>query len=1137
MMASHRPADSPPPAPPDTAHPEPAQTAGPAGLTTLPHSNFLVGFDWVLAFGVQALAFLLASFAVKNSDFWMHLASGRLLAEGHYEFGKDPFSYSGGDRTWVNHSWLYDGLLFLLFKAGEGPAVVIAKAVALAVTAGLLLLARKPGQSVFPGVVCVGLALVAAAPRLWLQPTVATFLFLATLMFLLFRVPRRPGSWVFPGLVAGLFCLWANFDQWFLLGPAVLLLYAVGQYVRMDEGEDIPTLWKALGIGVLATLINPHHVRVWVPPAEFVDGRLADALGKDPEFAGLFRGALTPGSLDFTGDRDNPANVYALVILVALGVIGFVVNRRRASAGLALVWAGAVALVLVHLRAIPFLAFVAAPVAAVNLAAAGRRLADKPLPDGTIRTLHALRGGGRSAVGLVGLLLIALTYPGWLHPFAQQRRWKWDVEPNPSLERAARKVYEWRTTGALPPEARLLNLQPDFASYLAWYAPGERSFFDDRLAFHRDEAGEYAALRRYLSTTDPRKRRQDPFDLNEFLTRNGIAFVVHAPGRSESRAMLVTLWQGEEAGTNPEWVLWDVQGRTATFGWTRQRTIPTATFDRLRFDPIRLAYGSQVELLKAPSDLNPPPPAAADIWQRFLVPSPSPPVDAEEAFVLQLYGKTLLDRAGNRQRQALSIIQYITTTRFQTPALSLWTGLQANPNNGLIPVIFPPEARAVASLSVRAARRAVLASPDHPDGYYYLGLSYSDIGFTAPFDLVDVVSVVNLARARARVPDTPTQFRPGFDVAELGKNLAIAHARAAPPRLDLALDAQKLAVAYLRRDVEEREATLPAVPADARDVAEAQLEDRRRYLVRLDQDLQNRDTALKGNLTKYLVEMQPLTSPTDRAAVARRYGLVREAIGELRKAHEQFQKQLQDRPDRQLPAAELASALAVHAELIELLWYDGQVEEAARILDSVDSSPEVLRVMETPAVRAEYLRVRQRALGQLFRGAPGIPNSPYNADPAAHFRNLRRALSMIVGNFERATEVQIEEAKLVDQQLTEMRAKYFPTGKIPDPAELPDPTSLQVDLALRPALGAIAAARMFQVRQAQQFRTLSAMRAEGQLAIALTYLEWGDVPRAVHYLKQAEDAPGWTEPIRAQLMARDLLKAIERAGPIRGTGP
>lgn len=1136
MMASHRPADPPPPPPPPPDAPPPA---APTGLTTLPPSNFLLGFDWALAFGALALAFLMASFAVKNSDFWMHLAAGRLLSNGGYEFGKDPFSYSGADRAWVNHAWLFDWLLYQLYKAGGGAGVVIAKAIALAATAGLLLLARKPGQSVFPGVVCVGLALVASARWLMLQPTAATFLFLAVLMFLLIRVPRRPGSWTFPVLVGGLFWLWVNCDQWFLLGPAVLLVYTAGQYIRPDEGEDIPTLWRALAVGVVATLLTPHHVRAWAPPAELVDGRLAETFAKDPEFAYLFRGALSPGSLDFAGERDNPANLYALLFLVALGVIGFAVNRKRVSAGLALVWAGGLVLALVHLRAIPFFAFVSAPIAALNLAAAGRRLAETPLPDGTVRTVHALRGGARAAVGLVGLIMLALTYPGWLHPFEQHRRWEWDVIPNPSLMRAAEKVHEWRTRGALPPEARLLNLQPDFANYLAWYAPEEKSYFDYRIGFHAEEAGEYAALRRYLSITDPRKRAQDPFDLRDFLERNGVTFAIHAPGRSDSRAILATLWQGEDVGLNPEWVLWDVQGRAAVFGWARQRAVPSAAADRLRFDPLRTAYVDNQPLAKPEAEaLSPPPPTHGDVWERFLVPPPTPPVDAEEAFILQLYRKTLLDRAGFRQQQSLGAIEFVARNRFQTPALSLWTGIQANPNNGLVPVVFPAEARAVASLAVRAARRAVLASPNHPDGYYYLGLSYADAGFPAPADLQDIVSTVNLARARARVPDDPSRFRAGFEVIDLGRNLVEAHSRALPPRLDLALDAIKLAIAYLRQDIQDREAVVAAMPADGREPAEAELDARRRFLTRLEQDAEAREATLKTTLERYLTGAERLTSPVERAAMARRWGHVREAIAELRKAHEQYQKQLQDQPNRSPAPADLATLLAVHAELIEQLWFDGKAEEAAQILDTVDT-PEVMRAMEAPAVRQEYFRVRQQAMARLFAGAKGPPpSSPYDADPAGHFRNLRRALSMILGDFNRAVEVQVQEARQVRQQLDDLMKKHFPTGDVPNLADLPDPTSLQGELALRPTHAAVTFARMLQLGKVHQVRNAAAMKADGQLAIALTYLEWGDVPRAVHHLKAADEpAPGWPDPIRAQRMARDLLKAVERAGPIRGGVP
>jgi hypothetical protein len=46
----------------------------------------------ILAFGVVTLGFLLALQPARNSDVWLLLASGRLLARGEYRIGVDPFS-------------------------------------------------------------------------------------------------------------------------------------------------------------------------------------------------------------------------------------------------------------------------------------------------------------------------------------------------------------------------------------------------------------------------------------------------------------------------------------------------------------------------------------------------------------------------------------------------------------------------------------------------------------------------------------------------------------------------------------------------------------------------------------------------------------------------------------------------------------------------------------------------------------------------------------------------------------------------------------------------------------------------------------------------------------------------------------
>src|SRR5437868_4775521 len=64
--------------------------------------------DRVLVVMTVVFAFLCTSFTARNSDFWMHLATGRLVAQGEYTIGVDPFAYTTTGQYWANHAWLYD---------------------------------------------------------------------------------------------------------------------------------------------------------------------------------------------------------------------------------------------------------------------------------------------------------------------------------------------------------------------------------------------------------------------------------------------------------------------------------------------------------------------------------------------------------------------------------------------------------------------------------------------------------------------------------------------------------------------------------------------------------------------------------------------------------------------------------------------------------------------------------------------------------------------------------------------------------------------------------------------------------------------------------------------------------------------
>ena len=105
-------------------------------------SRFGRAFDSLLLLLVLAFAFLVSSFVARNSDVWQHLAVGRLVSAGQYDFVGDPLSFATEDLRWVNHAWLTEWASYQFFQRAGGPGLV-------AVKAGLILAAFGIPRSVF----------------------------------------------------------------------------------------------------------------------------------------------------------------------------------------------------------------------------------------------------------------------------------------------------------------------------------------------------------------------------------------------------------------------------------------------------------------------------------------------------------------------------------------------------------------------------------------------------------------------------------------------------------------------------------------------------------------------------------------------------------------------------------------------------------------------------------------------------------------------------------------------------------------------------------------------------------------------------------------------------------------------------
>src|SRR5262249_39071724 len=147
--------------------------------------------------------------------------------------------------------------------------------------AATLLAVRRPGQSLWIPAACTALALLAMSPRLFLQPTCVSLLFLALTVYLLHRGAVRGAPVALLGrtfsplwLLPPLFALWVNLDSWFVLGPLTVALFLLGAALGrlVAPAGTVPgglrTLGLVLLVGLGACLLNPYLHRAFVLPVE-----------------------------------------------------------------------------------------------------------------------------------------------------------------------------------------------------------------------------------------------------------------------------------------------------------------------------------------------------------------------------------------------------------------------------------------------------------------------------------------------------------------------------------------------------------------------------------------------------------------------------------------------------------------------------------------------------------------------------------------------------------------------------------------------------------------------------------------------------------------------------------------------------
>jgi tetratricopeptide (TPR) repeat protein len=707
--------------------------------------------DGVFVAIVMTLAFLLASTPARNSNLWLHLASGRALLRGQFPPASDPFASTTSGIYWVNPTWLGDLAMYGLHELGGGRALVVAKAVIVALLAALFCCFRRGGTQMGWIALASSTAILAVGPWLLLQPSLLSLLGVVLTLYMLERPSLLGGQdaqaqrarrmrW----LLVPLFALWANLDAWFLLGPVLVGLYALGEAVRRvfspsdsaitqsDDRLEFFRLALLAAAGLAACLLTPYHYHVfaWPTPLGLSQAEqdwMRDPLGRDlvvSPFAARFPSApafASPGG-------------WAYCLLLAAGLISFGLGGRALHPGRLLVWLALAALSLYQARAIPFFAVVAGPVLAMNLQKWASGVRESGIDGTSSSYLDRLRIATRGVGLLAGLGLLVLAWPGWLQPRPYQPR-GWALDPDASLVRMARQLETRSENQKARPDRFVLTFSPDAAHYLAWFCPAEKGFVDARWPLFDRVVGDYVRMRHSL--LDSETAELDP-ELGRLLDAYRIdRILLHDPDWDRTSRAYGHLLRDQQ-----DWQLLALEGATALFGRRSSAALPSSWKP---FDYRHAAYHPEPER-RAPLEA-PRAPQAPGPFDAFLRSRDDRSADRAEAALHLMYfdlrSTPMQAELGRQWLVALAAGMFgagpgsepagtatgLAIRLYLTPLLPRRESAPADQQlaEQFVARFMMSHDRGPSEallLAVRAARRALAANPDDAGAFLLLGEAY-----------------------------------------------------------------------------------------------------------------------------------------------------------------------------------------------------------------------------------------------------------------------------------------------------------------------------------------------------------------------------------------------------------------------------
>jgi hypothetical protein len=200
---------------------------------------------------------------LDDNSFFTHLATGRLILDGHSVPTHDPYSFTAPGHGWVVQSWFASVLYAAAERVAGSAGVVLLVGLTAMTLAAIVWTLTRPADTV-TGRIAVAAVIIAVGAGSWVERPLL-FGLLALALAVLAAEDRLDPRWLLPA-----FWVWTNVHGSYPLGIVALAVLALGR--RLD-GEpwsvELRALKWAIG-GTLLGMVGPLGLHVLTFPVELL---------------------------------------------------------------------------------------------------------------------------------------------------------------------------------------------------------------------------------------------------------------------------------------------------------------------------------------------------------------------------------------------------------------------------------------------------------------------------------------------------------------------------------------------------------------------------------------------------------------------------------------------------------------------------------------------------------------------------------------------------------------------------------------------------------------------------------------------------------------------------------------------------